>query len=762
MNSLNKHTSKIIFVLQIPETGKITFDDQHWKLHQNDFEGDNLNKTAKIGNIMSLTRPKTDTNNSESTASSVASGSSDVINAMDKNINIANEINKEMDKLFGPALERTSSGDDLKIIAPLRHKRRQCRSQEVLAIEEATDASQTPSLANNIPSQSEMQINNLPNPEKKVPHITILHDNQRAEIVASVTERLYSKLKKKEENAVSKVESIVDRKIVEPLSELKICTNARQRLMELSQKAVRNRRRIGIPAHTQTRRIVTRVRDQSIDVQRDLHSYVLGTRRSYTLQRDAATETVPMTPRCKEIAVGPVGSLNFSDRSTGTKPVMCKNSFMMTDIVTKSESCTQTHVIPPPRRKKRTTNPTKHICNHETRTYPEECSAVPVISINISQTYPDDTESSDDNSANLLTKNKKTNATPTPDLLTNHSTDMPNIIEIGEDEISVSVNVNEDQNRSNDQGSKSSATIKQIDEFPDADDFVLPRVGPNSLKKANQAEIKNMILGRNESMYPYNIVLSPPKARDTKRLVTFKDFDVEQAIAVASEPKSESDNSTNVTVKNDVDSEAALSETDCPVFNDYESMYSDSTESSKVGKDSFIWKKNVDSKTLGSVRKNYVPVYKAPKYKTAKARVLKEFLGLDDVDDDIERSLPSYMSTENLNDNISSSDSRDTDTTPVYKYRRRKPYVNNKHFYNNEGIQYEDIERKLFDSCNDLEESVTKYENYLSNVKDNMKVGSVETHIRKPKEYLQHLVNLRREVVKAESDNTDCSISSHK
>ncbi|XP_075982766.1 uncharacterized protein LOC142981002 [Anticarsia gemmatalis] len=751
----------------IPESGTIVFSEEHWKLRtNNDIEDDDLNKTAKIGNIMNIMRPKTDANNSESTASSVASGSSDVINAMEKNINITNEINKEMDKLFGPTLERTSSGDDLKVVAPLRHKRRQCRSQEVLAMDE-TMANETLNIADNIPSQSEMQINNLPNTEKqKVPNITILHDNQRAEIVASVTERLYSKLKKKEETAVAKVESIVDKKIVEPLSELKICTNARQRLMELSQKAIRNRRRIGIPAHTQTRRMVTRVRDQAIDVQTDLHSYILGTRRSYTLYRDVATETVPMTPRCKEKGVGPTGSMHFSDRSTGTKPVICKNSFMMTDVVTKTETCTQTLVVPPPRRKKRASL-LKDICNHESRNFAEECSAAPVISINISQTYPVDseTQSSDDNSENVvlkIKKDKRPNVISTPDLLTNHSTsDTPNVIEIEPEEICLSVNVTANKVNPNPQDNSNSLdSNKQNEEFPDADDFILPRVSPNVARKVNQAEIKNMILGRNQNIYPYNIVLSPPKERDTKRLVKFKDIEVAQGIAVALEPKSEKDNEVSVS-QVECNSDVTGSENDCPVFNDCESTYSDSTGSSKVDTDSFVWKKGVESKTLGSLRRNYVPVYKGPKYRTAKAKVLKEFLGMDDTEDSNRRTLPSYMSTENLNDNLSSSDSRDTSD---YRSRRRKPYVNNKLYYNNDEGRFQSIERKLLDSCNSLEESVNKYENYLSNSKETTKVDGVEPAVRRPKEYLQHLVQLRREVVKAESDNTDSSVEhvSHK
>lgn len=754
--------------MQIPETGKILFDDEHWALRANkhDLHPSELSKTANIGNIMNITRLKPDATNSESTASSVASRSSDVINTIDKNSIIASEINKEMDKLFGPALERASSGDDLKVIAPLRHKKRQFRSQEVLFNNEMSIPVQSNNLANTLPTQSEACINDVPSTEKlKVPHIPILHENQRAEIVASVTERLYTKLKKKEDAAVSKVESIVDRKIIEPLSELKICTNARQRLMELSQKATRNRRRIGIPAHTQTRITATRVKDQAVDVQTDLDPYISRNSFSHTFYRDVATETVPMTPRCKEIAVGPTGSLDSIDISTETKRVLYKNSFVMTDIVTKNERFTQTLVVPPPRRKKRAIL-SNHVRSKENCNVMEECSAAPVISINISQVYPVDAESqsSDDNSEKLNTTTSKSSvATATPDLLTNHSTiDPQNIIDIREDEISVIVNVAEDTKvpfiiqNANDR--KSTDNIKHMEDFPDTDDFTLPRVSPNSVRKVNSNEIKNMILGRNENIYPYNIILSPQKERDTKRIVKFKDTNTDQTDVIISEISKESENNDNNT-KNESEtaSDMTTSEKDFPVDKEYESIYSDSTESSKVETDSFIWKEG-GSRTMGSLkRSNYVPVYKSTKYKTAKARVVQDFLGIEP--DGNENGI-SYQKARDL----SSSDSRDTDNAE-HKSRRRTPYFDYKPYYNhNNDYDHEDItefhniEKKLLDSCGILEDAVKKYENNITSYKESMKNECVETTIRKPKEYLKHLVQLRREVVKAESENTDSSL----
>ncbi|KAJ8714096.1 hypothetical protein PYW08_007716 [Mythimna loreyi] len=755
----------------VPETGKISFDDEHWTLRTNkqDFQCNDLSKAANIGNIMNLTRPKPDATNSESTASSVASGSSEVINNIDKNSTIASEINKEMDKLFGPALERASSGDDLKVVAPLRHKKRQFRSQEVLANNETSLPGQSNNLAT-LPSQSEVQINDVPSSEKlpKVPSITILHENQRAEIVASVTERLYTKLKKKEEAAASKVESMVDKKIIEPLSELKICTNARQRLMELSQKAIRNKRRIGIPAHTQTRITATRVKDQAVDVQTDLYSYISRNRLPHAFYRDVATETVPMTPRCKEIAVGPTGSLDSIDISTETKRVLYKNSFMMTDIVTKNERYTQTLVVPPPRRKKRATS-SKHVCRKENRNCAEECSAAPVISINISQMYPVDTESqsSDDNLENITGNSKSSVATTTPDLLTNHSTSDPqNIIDIREDEISVLVNVAEDAKvpfllQGVHEG-KFTDYSKHSEEFPDNDDLTLPRVSPNLDRKVNSTEIKNMILGRNENMYPYNIILSPPKQRDTKRIVKFKDTQADQAMAIALETGKKNGNDDNTKNDTETASDMTTSEKDFPADKEYESVYSDSTESSKVETDSFIWKKG-GSRTMGSLkRSNYVPVYKSTKYKTAKPRILKDFVGLESEGN--ERGFINEEIRQNVRE-FSSSDSKDTDYASEYKNRLRKPYYENKPYYNRTSDynyddlnEFQNIERKLLDSCSNLEESVNKYEKYVTNYKGGIQNDHVETTVRRPKEYLQHLVQLRREVVKAESENTDSSI----
>ncbi|XP_049878009.1 kinesin heavy chain-like [Pectinophora gossypiella] len=756
------------------QTGKIAYGDNHWTLHSNAIKvqlSETTSKEATIGNILNMFQPKADAQNSESTASSVASGSSDVINTMDKNLNIKDEISKEVDKLLTPGLERTRSGSDLGIIAPLRHKRRQYKSQETLPIDKSLHVF-AQNIAEHSQSQSRDDMRETQETDKpKQPQVPIMYDNQRAEIVASVTERLYSKLKKKEEAAVSKMETMVDKKIVEPLSELRICTNARQRLMEISQRAMRHKRRIGIPAHTQTRRTVTRVRDQGIDVQTDLESYIFRKERSYTVQRDVSTETIPVTPRCKEIAVGPKsGSLDFRDRGTltETKQVVHRNSFMMTDVVAKCDRCSQTP-MPPPRRKKRAAFSKRVLNNEHHICCPEECSAQqPVISINISQQYQVDSESqsSDDNldrhssDDNLEDRNlfiKPATVSTTPDLLTNHNNVDTSVHEESESDHML---VREPQSQ---EGNLMQDTLiyqspdSNNKEFPEEclEECSLPRVAVASARTINQEEMKDMILGRNENMYPYNIILSPPRERDdSKRIVKFVDDDVAPVISVASqtslEPTDDDDGN-----KVNLISEASHSHKECETSNgnkDSETC-SDSTDTSKVETDSFIWKRynrneNLSNKPVG---RGYTPVYRNnPKYKAAKTKIYRDFLGLD---------YNTQFSSLTNDYRLSSSDSTENESAQ-YKFRQRRQFFEDKFkSVQNPSNRFDILERNILDSCKSLDTSVNKYEKYLANYHDNNRVFvKPVTKTRTPKEYLHHLVQLRREMIRTEYDTTDSSI----
>lgn len=746
---------------QVTESGKIFFEDAHWTLKENKKEAEPLeivNTDAKIGNLMNMLNPKTETHNSESTTSSAASGSSETINTstMDKNIDLKTEVTKEVDKLFGPALERTRSGSDFGVVAPLRHKKKQYKSQEMLPIDKSLQIHADN--VKNSPNQSQESLNATEGTNSK--KIPILYDNQRAEIVASVTERLYSKLRKKEEAAVSKMESMVDRKIVEPLSELRICTNARQRLMELSQKALRNKRRIGIPAHTQTRLIVTRVREQGTDVQTDLDSYILRKDNSLTLQHDVGTETIPVTPRCKDVGVGPkASSLNYRDTATVTehKPIIRKNSFTNTDIVPKCDRCSQTQVIPPPRRKRRASAYSKYIQKDEG---PSDFSVPSVISISICQQYPIDSESqsSDDNMNCRSSENQNksnVNVTATPDLLTNHNTidssihEEAELGEVSNTDVKEALPANLEAKLIHFQISR-----EDNDDFPETEECCLPRVKIDQLRTVTPVEMKDMILGHNDNIYPYNIVLSPPKEREnTKRIVKFQ----ETIVAPVSPETSQTRESENISCKANSSSDIATLEKDC-CSNTKDSLEScsDLTDSSKVDDDCFVWKsfKRAQNYKTG---KGYTPVYKSnPRYKAAKTKMYKEFLGLETEQPKDGKS--SILS----NKDLTSTDSTEDDRARVNFIQRRQFFEDklNRYEANGSGDTFSYMEKGILDSCYSLDAAVNNYDNYLSGYNNGIKQNTGNYRRasvgRTPTEYLHHLVNLRRELVK-ECDMFDSS-----
>lgn len=745
-------------ILCFQVSGKIFFEDEHWILHENNKDAkavEIVNTDAKIGNLLDMFNPKTEPHNSESTASSAASGSSETISSsnMGKNIDLKAEVTKEVDKLFGPALERTRSGSDLGAVAPLRNKRKQYKSQETLPIEKSlqiyTDNEKKS------PNQSQEGLNATESTSNK--KIPILYDNQRAEIVASVTERLYSKLRKKEEAAVSKVESIVDRKIVEPLSELRICTNARQRLMELSQKAMRNKRRIGIPAHTQTRLMVTRVREQGTDVQTDLKSYIFRKDKSFTFQRDVGTETIPTTPRCKEVGVGSkTSSLNYRDTATATdrKPII-RDSFMNTDIVLKCDRCSQTQVVPPPRRKRRASAFSKYIENDGATS---EHYAPPVISINISQQYPMDSESqsSDDNVNSEIneTQNKSiVNVTATPDLLTNHNTIESSVHEEAELDKVSDIDTKEvlptilEANLQTFQMSN-----QDNDDFPEAEECCLPRVTIDPSRTVTPEEIKHMILGRNVYMYPYNIVLSPPKEREnSKKIVKFQETVAPPVLSETTKICESEIINCNANSSSDI----TTSEKHC-CNNSKGSQGSDSdlTDSSKADDDCFVWKSFNRAQYYRPVGKGYAPVCKSPRYRAAKTKIYKEFLGL-------ETEQPDEVKTSSLRNtkDFTTSDSTENERARLNFIQRRQFFEDkfNRDKRNGSGDTFSYMEKGILNSCYSLDAAVNKYENYLSSYSNrlsqnvgNFRRGSVS---RTPTEYLHHLVNLRRELVK------DCDVS---
>ncbi|CAG9565552.1 unnamed protein product [Danaus chrysippus] len=703
------------FIQYKPELGLLQYDDKHWKLQLNKAQNLDVSyQEANIGNIMNIGYSKSDSRNPESTQSSITSGVSDI--DMEKKLQVRNEINKEIDELFGPALERTKSGSDIEVAAPLRHKRRQFRSQEVLQDEKLSQRLKEHRL-------SDAGINNELVDEKNFDttktHVPILYDNQRAEIIASVTERLYSKLKKNED--VSKSEYPPDKKQhetkVPSLSELKICSNARQRLMEISKKALRNKRKIGIPAHTQTRKSVIRVKDQGIDVQTDLQPYVIGNqKRTYLFCQDVSTETISMTPRVKDIAIGSqYGTLYCKDGSTVTecRKITLKSSSMMTDNVLTVDRYTQTHIQPPPRRKRRLSAYSKYIKKLESiKPSTDEHYASPIININISPVLQEDseTQSSDDisdNSPRINEENEKRSVVTTPDLLSNHNSHIKL-------ECDKAYNKNNTKticecDYSNTASNISSGSINFDDS--DTEDLILPRVTVDASRKIGQKDYEDLILGYNEDVYPYNIKLSPTKQRDeSKRVIRFKDIDVTPAECCSDEWQRKVNTATSVPEDVKIDS-------------DLDNEYCGSINVNKTETDSFVWHK-CGSDT--NVTKPYSE-RKSVKSKSMKSKMYDEF-------DDFTKGTCFCAGASNNNDDYNNS----------YKNLRKTSLKSSKTF--------DVFERKIKSACNSLENSVNKYDDYLMNFKERSKQKYKETAKRRtPTEYLQHLIRLRREAVSSDS-----------
>ncbi|CAH2094677.1 unnamed protein product [Euphydryas editha] len=724
------------FIQYKPETRQLLYDDKHWTLRINQVKDSNTSNTdANIGNIMNFryTSMKGEVRNSESTPSSIASGSSDVINNMDKNAEISNEINKEIDKLFGPALERTRSGSDIEVVAPLRHKKHHFRSQEVLSCIEKVPQSNSTHLLSDA-NLSEVVENKSYNVDDiRTSQVPILYDNQRAEIIASVTERLYSKLKKNEV-PTSKVESSVDKKssseskIVQPLNELKICSNARQRLMELSKKALKNKRKIGIPKHTQTRKAVIRVKDQGNDVQTELQPYINYEKRNCTFQQDVSTETTPMTPRSKEIAVGPrYSNLSYKDKSTITvsKKVTFKNVSTMTEIVLTKDYGSQTKTQPPPRRKKRPSIYSKYIRKIERSiTSTDDTSISPVININISPMCAGDSESqsSDETLGNSLETGKdKQSITTTPDLLTNHNS-MTKKVEMKK--------MSDSNSNENCMSNITPIELKEtaLEDFSDKDDVSLPRVTIDYDRKLDRKDYEDMILGRNENVYPYSIKLSPYKGRsETKTVIRFKDIDVTPGECCSHEWQRKIGIATN-----------NLSPNECHK-DEIDSDDLTSSVLSNSDSDYLFWNKirsNRYDNCVGHIKENLQE--QNSKYRISDSNNRRDFRKFQGLRNKKEFSCPDP----NCDDEYC-CDRRQNERTMTTKRRQNSLKYHS---------TFDTIERKIRSACTSLEDSVNKYDNYLMEFRDKTK-KCYETNSRTPTEYLQHLIKLRREAVQSDLYN---------
>lgn len=714
--------SQLLF--QKSDTGQLIYDDKHWELQINKNRSA-VNQDAKIGNIMNFRYPKADARNS-STPSSIASGSSDIINNMDNNAEISNEINKEIDKLFGPALERTRSGSDIDVASALRPRKKQFSSQEVLSNDKSLLPYQGDRLSDGEPDEAPN--NEIKNKEDKVPQVSILYDNQRAEIIASVTERLYSKLNKKNEESATDKKLQNELKAV-PLNELKICSNARQRLMEISKKALKNKRRIGIPAHTQTRRLVVRVKDQGIDIQTDLQAYVRHQNRAYILQQDASTETTPMTPRLKDVAVGPdYSNLNFNNRATSTehKHVVHRNISVMTDIVAKSDRCTQSCLKPiPSRRRKRSSIYTKYLKKiGNINSSRDENNASPIININICPSFQSDSDSlsSPETPENTTeAETEKQSVTTTPDLLTNHNNIVRRLEQIEIDDRENTITQVETS-----AAVENSDTIQNIQQetteldFSGEEELSLPRVTVDSNRKCGREDYMDLILGRNDNLFPYNIKLSPLKQRnEPKRVIRYENDDPSTKI-----------HSNDKGHRKENIKKSKVDEKDYECSNESDSD-SELTETSK--NDSFVWNKtnNASCNNINVLRKD---LHKPTEHSTKQN---ERFLEVSEGSEGgCSCGEPPRLDGHHWRNNINRNDLKINEHKP-YRFPRK---------YSKE--TFENVEKNIERACSSLESSVKKYDNYLQNYTDR---NILHGHKRTPTEYLQHLIKLRKAAVKSEN-----------
>lgn len=377
------------------------------------------------------------------------------------------------DLLFGPRLHRTGSVHDVPL-PPLRNKKRQYSSHEVLPSLEKFSSFRTLKSANgktplvrlNKTAISRLtekenkdklhEENNQPFNENDIskdqaksstatanvskPHVSYEPFNKRAVIVASVTDRLYSTSKRKEDNVHPNSTPVGINK--KPLNELKICSNARKKLFDISYKALRASRRIrpGVPVETQTDiKTSIRVKEVAIDIQDDIEPFRAFPSSEDKLYRHVSVETEAFTLLCKEASVGTTsGSLHSADKSVETDKFKsnhanftftrtCGN--MTEEIRSLNAASTQTQEFAPPRKKY--SSFTKYLKVSRDSPAPlnlnDRSTSPRVLNISISHDcsqFENETDGISDDS--LENESHKTNlrslsTRTTPDLLNNHN-----------------------------------------------------------------------------------------------------------------------------------------------------------------------------------------------------------------------------------------------------------------------------------------------------------------------------------------------------
>ncbi|XP_045533539.1 uncharacterized protein LOC123720813 [Pieris brassicae] len=604
------------------------------------------------------------TNNLDSVKQTMADECSNLVSKVDKQV-IAKEINNEIDNILGVPIAR--SGTDIEIVMPTKNER-QYRSQEVLALEKVEqlqlnkDNLSDPRLYEDRLDKTKSVNINIKSP------VSILYDkNQRAEIVASVTERLYSKLKNNEISE-QKQEVTTDKKNSHPMNELKICTNARQRLMEISQKAIRNKRRIGIPAYTQTRKNIIRMRDQCIDAQRDLISYrhLELNNIEHLCYRDVSTETKPLTPRYKEVATGSdYGNLSTKDNFTTTE--LNRKVYTQTGTMTaisSKERCTQTlTVVKAPKKKKRSII-SKYLKHFERKPINNTPS---IININISPLYNQEIEP--EHSEDGSNQNIQCNIIA-PDLLKNH----------GIESLQTKTNpINQDQSSDED----SSSCDVQVEAL----EAVVTDDGTDS---SEMFMLPKPLL--------YNTNTHEKQSTKTRNLCS------------SNEGEHDNHSMKYSDIEDDLRSKLYLNKSFRSLDTD-ESITSTKIEDWCCKRSNSLRRSNTNQRT---------------KFKTAKTKLYKEFLGLKKENDSAEES------SSNSSFYCSSSNNINNSMIP------RKSFIEK----TNDG-SFKNVESKIENSCKNLESATNNYENYLHNYKRNVKPV-----LRPPTEYLQHLIEIRKELVK--------------
>lgn len=457
------------------------------------------------------------------------------------------------DSLFGPRLHRTGSVHDVKPPIPLRSKKRQYSSHEVLNTttnKPHRSQNQNQTSPKTIKPESKNE-KTLKEPTKQKVTVTYQPFNKRADIVASVTDRLYSKLKtKKEEGKSQKTQLplVVEKKT--SLSELQICNNARKKLYDLSHRALKASRRYKVvPAETQTEKpSALRMKEASTDVPKDLNPFVSDD--SQKVLKSVAIATDVHTTLCKEASVGTInGSIQSNDASVETDKINETHNLIMTrtcgsmtdEIIHLNTISTQTQEIPPRKKHSSFTKYLKVSHDPSTKKSNEKISPT-VLNISISHdfsTLDNETDCISDDSLEIDMKSPSSNlplSIAPPDLLNNHNSNDNCNIELSQsiskccstdtklkDQTNSSTMTEEIASTKHLVESKSiqtadfSKTLANCSDFVDDLHVSLPRIYFNSEYDTDRS-MKNLIMGRNKDVYPYNIKPSPIKeSYHTKR-----------------------------------------------------------------------------------------------------------------------------------------------------------------------------------------------------------------------------------------------------